>query len=227
MYGKRYFLPASDGKYRGIRAGLPKEVVKDTYTKDELFSVPNVTNTTNVVWMRASEVSFLKAEAALRWPDLNLGGNAQFFYEEGVRKSFEEQGVSGADDYLSNEELKPAAYEDPVTSTNSADPMTTLTVAWKEGDGFQRKLERIITQKYIALYPVGQEAWTDFRRTGYPKVFPVVSNESSGNCVNTNLQIRRLPYPRSEYDTNRVIVEAGVKLLDGPDNAGTRVWWNE
>ena len=222
-----YFLPASDGKYRGIRAGLPKEVVKDTYTKDELFSVPNVTNTTNVVWMRASEVSFLKAEAALRWPDLNVGGNAQFLYEEGVRKSFEEQGVSGADDYLSNEELKPAAYEDPVTSTNSADPMTTLTVAWKEGDGFQRKLERIITQKYIALYPVGQEAWTDFRRTGYPKVFPVVSNESSGNCVNTNLQIRRLPYPRSEYDTNRVIVEAGVKLLDGPDNAGTRVWWNE
>ena len=58
--------------------------------------------------------------------------------------------------------------------------------------------QTIITQKYIALYPVGQEAWTEFRRTGYPKVFPVVVNESSGGSVDTNIQIRRLPYPESE-----------------------------
>ncbi|GAA6254860.1 SusD/RagB family nutrient-binding outer membrane lipoprotein [Bacteroides sp. f07] len=221
-----YFVTASDGKYRGIRAGLPKEVSKDSYTKDGLFSQPNVTATSNVVWMRAAEIFFLKAEAALRWPELELGGTAQKFYEDGIRKSFEEHGVSGAENYLSDDVLKPASYKDPVTSSYSAEPLGSLTIKWAEGDSPAKKLERIITQKYIALYPVGQEAWTDFRRTGYPKVFPVISNESAGGCVSTNTQIRRLPYPRSEYDTNQKAVLEGVKLLQGPDNAGTRVWWD-
>ena len=87
------------------------------------------------------------------------------------------------------------------------------------------KIERIITQKYIALFPVGQEAWTDFRRTGYPRVYPVIECENSN--VDLNTQIRRLPYPVSEYDTNRKAVEAARVLLEGPDNPGTRVWWDK
>lgn len=221
-----YFVTASDGKFRGIRTGLPKEVSKDSYNKDKLFSQPNVTATANVVWMRAAEIFFLKAEAASRWSDLTLGGTAQQFYEDGIRKSFEEHGVSGAENYLSNGVLKPAKYQDPITSSYSAGALGSLTIKWADGDSPAKKLERIITQKYIALYPVGQEAWTDFRRTGYPKVYPVISNESAGGCVSTSTQIRRLPYPRSEYDTNQKAVEAGVKLLNGPDNAGTRIWWD-
>ena len=103
---------------------------------------------------------FLKAEAALRWPEMEaeLGGNAQTFYEDGIRKSFEEHGVSGAEGYLSNDILKPASYKDPITSSYSAAPLGSLTIKWVEGDSNTKKLERIITQKYIALYPVGQEA---------------------------------------------------------------------
>ena len=217
-----YFQPTSDNKFRGLRAGLPSTISKDAYTKDELFSRPIVSAIGNVVWMKASEVCFLKAEAALRWPDLELGGTAQDFYEAGVRLSFNENGVSGADDYLQSSSV-PAAYEDVVNSSYSSPALSTIPVKWITNNR-TKNLEQIITQKYIALFPVGQEAWTDFRRTGYPKVFEPITTENSS--VSKSVQIRRLTYPVSEYDTNADAVNAAQKLLGGPDNPGTRVWWD-
>lgn len=217
-----YFRATSDNKYRGLRSGLPSTISKDTYTKDELFSRPVVSATGNVIWMRASEVCFLKAEAALRWPELNIGGTAQDFYEAGVRLSFNENGVSGADDYLQSTSV-PADYEDVINSSYSSPALSDVPVKWIENNR-RKNLEQIITQKYIALFPVGQEAWTDFRRTGYPKVFePVITENSS---VSKSVQIRRLPYPVSEYDTNKAAVNAAQEKLGGPDNPGTRVWWD-
>lgn len=58
------------------------------------------------------------------------------------------------------------------------------------------KLERIITQKWIAMYPEGCEAWAEQRRTGYPRLFPVRFNHSKGQSIDTETMIRRLPYPR-------------------------------
>jgi hypothetical protein len=87
-------------------------------------------------------------------------------------------------------------------------------------------LERIITQKWIAIFPEGQEAWTEFRRTGYPKLFPVVNNNSNGT-ISTDIQVRRLAYPASEYNgTNLAEIQKGLQFLAGPDNGGTRVWWD-
>ena len=151
------------------------------------------------------------------------------YYEDGIRMSFDEHGVSGADAYLTRTAAGgyvPANYEDPVTSSHSMDALGTVSIAWDESGDFKTNLEQIITQKYIALYPVGHEAWTEFRRTGYPKVFPVVVNESSGGSVDTNIQIRRLPYPESEYNTNRTELDKGITLLGGVDNPGVRLWWD-
>ena len=39
--------------------------------------------------------------------------------------------------------------------------------------GEEEKLERLITQKWIAMWPLGQEAWSEYRRTGI-RVFPVI-----------------------------------------------------
>ena len=50
------------------------------------------------------------------------------------------------------------------------------------------------TQKWIACYPEGYEAWTEQRRTGYPQLFKVFVN-NSGGAIDTNIRIRRLPYP--------------------------------
>ena len=75
------------------------------------------------------------------------------------------------------------------------------------------------------MFPEGQEAWTEYRRTGYPKLFPVVTNNSNGT-IDSQIQIRRLAYPQTEYTANGAAVKAAIQLLGGPDNGGTRVWWD-
>lgn len=222
-----WFYAAADGSFRGIRSGLANGISKDSYvpeaagsTTGTYFSVPKVTQTSDVVWMRASETYFLMAEGALRgW---NMGGTAESFYRKGVEVSFEECGVSGAAAYLSSTST-PASYSDPVRTGYSAAAPSTIDVAWKE-DG--KQLERIITQKYIALYPVGQEAWTEYRRTGFPKVLPPCVNESNGGSVSNGDIIRRLPFPQNEYNTNMDELNKGISLLGGPDTPGTRLWFD-
>jgi len=58
-----------------------------------------------------------------------------------------------------------------------------------------------------------------------PRLFPVVVN-NSGGIISTDLQIRRIAYPSSEYTSNATNVAAAVTMLGGPDNGGTPVWWD-
>ncbi len=202
-----------------------------------VFSTLNVTRNTPIQVMTAAEMYFLRAEGALRGWD--MGGTAQSFYEEGISTAFNQpmgqsQGTaSGAAEYITNNTNKPADYIDPLTPGNNISARTDITVAWNDSEGMERNLERIITQKWIAIYPDGQEAWSEFRRTGYPKIFPV-SNNRSGGLISTEQQIRRLPFPNSEYSNNAENVEKGVSLLSDEtignskgDNGGTRLWWDK
>jgi len=179
--------------------------------------------TSKVQLMTTAEVYFLRAEAALRgWSG---AGNAQANYEMGISTSFDQHGASGASAYTMDDILTPMDYVDPVNSSNSATALSNETVAWNDGDDNEAKLEKIITQKWIAMFPEGQEAWSEFRRTGYPKIFPVVSNQSGGT-VDTDVQIRRIPFVDSELSTNAQGVAGAVSQLGGPDEAGTRLWWD-
>ena len=132
--------------------------------------------------------------------------------------------VSGAA-YLTDATSKPTDYVDPANSANNSPAVETITIKWDGAATNEQQLERIITQKWIAMFPEGQEAWTEFRRTGYPKLFTVVNNNSNGT-IDTQTQIRRLAYPQNEYTTNAAAVNAAVTLLGGADNGGTRVWWD-
>ncbi|HEY0176622.1 MAG TPA: SusD/RagB family nutrient-binding outer membrane lipoprotein [Pedobacter sp.] len=212
------------GQYIGIRAGISTPN-KPYYSG---YSVYNYNTTFTVsakeTLMTAAEVYFLKAEAALRgWAG---AGDAQSNYEAGISSSMDQYGVSKfAAAYIADGTSVPAAYVDPKNSNyNSAAP-STVGIKWNTGGDSEQKLEQIITQKWLAMFPEGQEAWTEFRRTGYPKLFPVINN-NSGGTVDTKIQVRRLPYPVSEYSSNGTNVKAGVSLLGGPDNGGTRLWWD-
>ncbi len=225
-----YFDESVDhpGQRKGIRNGLPLQAP----FADELaqkaayigFSALNDgVKTPKVQLMTTSEVYFLKAEAALRgWSG---AGTAQANYEMGITTSFEQHGVAGAAAYIADNTSVPANYVDPVNADNNATALSTITVAWNAGATNEEKLERIITQKWIAMFPEGQEAWSEFRRTGYPKIFPVVSNQSGG-IVDTAIQIRRIPFVDSEKSTNASGVSTATGFLNGPDNAGTRLWWD-
>lgn len=212
------------GEYIGIRIGSDVGA-KPAYSG---YSVYNYTNTFTAtapqLIMTAAEVWFLKAEAALRgWAG---AGIAQTDYETGIQTSMTQYGVSaGAAAYIADASSAPIAYTDPQNAVNNSPALSNITIKWDDAATNEVKLERIITQKWLSMFPEGQEAWTEFRRTGYPKLFPVVNNNSNGT-IDTKIQVRRLAYPLSEYTTNSAAVKAGVGLLGGADNGGTRLWWD-
>ena len=224
-----YFVPASsDNKYHGVRLGV-HNMNPARYAGIYNSNLNIDRATTPIVWMTAAEGFFLRAEAALRgW---NMGGTARAYYEAGIRASFSENGVSGEDAYINNSTLKPTRYVDRTGGSNSMAAPSTITIAWDDEADFETNLERIITQKWIAMYPDGCEGWAEFRRTGYPRLLPVVSNDSQG-LIDTRVQVRRCPFPVQEYNTNQAVVQAAVELLDGEalgggqDNGGTRLWWD-
>lgn len=222
----KYFQKASydEAEYRGVRSGiLINTTAHNNYVK---YSSPNFFANTPVQIMTAAEVAFLRAEGALRGWD--MGGTAQEFYEEGIRLSFAQWGAE-LGGYLTDDQSTPAPFEDavqPAYSIKSGNPLlSTITVKWEEDADFEVNLERIITQKWLAVYPDGQEAWSEFRRTGYPKVFPVAVNKSG--VVSTQEQIRRIPFPTTEYNNNRTEVEKAITLLGGADNGGVKLWWDK
>ena len=226
---EKYFTAGSDGNYHGVRMGA---VVNEAYPKSTLWSRINCTNADPLMIMSGAESFFLRAEHALRQGD---DAAAKSFYEAGVRKSFELWGAAGADTYLA-ETATVGSYTDPVTGGNSySTNLTDVSVSWDSQSAMEGHLEQIITQKYIAMFPEGMEAWAEFRRTGYPKVIPTLTNNSAG-LIDTQMQIRRLVYPTSEYTANNENVKAGVELLieeaseaasEKGDNGGTKLWWDQ
>lgn len=209
--------------FYGIRIGI------DVANKDlvtGVYSSPLVTEASPFLWMNAAEVTFLRAEGALRGWD--MGGDAKTLYNTAIALSFEQHGVSGAEEYSADAKKIPAAYTDPRGEwSDKSGPRSRITVAWEEGDAaFERNLERIITQKWIAIFPLCVEAWSEFRRTGYPKLIPVAENKSGGT-IDSGVMIRRLWYPPLEYSENPKNLAAAVASLGGPDNGGTRLWWDK
>ena len=43
-----------------------------------------------------------------------------------------------------------------------------MTIPWNDAADFEEKLERIITQKWIANYPMGVESWSEYRAAHRP-----------------------------------------------------------
>lgn len=212
------------GKYSGVPTG--HDVSSNDAFRDS--SRPAITSTTPTYWMRASEVYFLLAEAALH--GFAVGGTAESLYEKGIEMSFEENGIASSEvaDYMSSG-LKPSAYSFHLTNPGvnvDVPAVTEATTAWSGTD--EEKLEKIMIQKWIALYPNGQEAWSEYRRTGYPKLHSTITNYSNGE-VDSEVGIRRMRFPTNKSTSAEDIanLESARKLLRGGlDKAGTRLWWD-
>ena len=138
--------------------------------------------------------AFILAEAALTNPAI---GNAQTFYQEGIRASMVKAGVADA----------------AVTAYFAANP-TVATLSTNAADQ-AKSLNKIITQKWIAWVGNGYEAYNDFRRTNYPRL-TVVLNASGDDP--TKIPVR-FPYPNGELSSN-----AGNS--PGLIKTNVRVWWD-
>lgn len=224
----KYFQPPAAAALPTDRAGVRNGTLGDFVA---VASSVNLKESSPVQYMCAAEVSFLRAEAALRgWTNVAAGMTAQQLYEQGIRLSFAQYNAANVDAYINDNTSTQAPYVNPLGNSDGNVPagsplLSTTTIKWDDGASNAVKMERIITQKWIAIFPDGQEAWTEFRRTGYPKLFPVTVN-NSGGTINTAIQIRRLPFSDDEYKTNNAEVQKAISLLGGPDNGGTRLWWD-
>lgn len=184
-------------------------------------------------FIKLSEVCFLRAEGALRgW---NMGGTAEQFYYEGIRNGFVEDPDpwidhsvwnANIDDYLNVD--KPFDYVNHDYRGGNEDwpSVTKIGVKWNEGDSQETKLEKIITQKYIALFPLSTEAWTDLRRTGYPKLFPVLNTDDGDGSILQGDMIRRIPWAATDPLVKAAIDATGIPALGDDDLQATRLWWD-
>ncbi len=219
----------------GLRAGIrmiPGQAYKDNFR----IAYSSIKNNGEMAMaplylMKVSEVEFLRAEGALRgW---NMGGSAQQFYEQGIRNAQVEHRLmstyypNAVDEYMSLEAPVAYKYVDQYDHSYDAESVTTIGVKWNEGDSQETKLEKIITQKYIAGFPYSYEAWNDLRRTGYPKQFEVLNVEDGDGSLVQGDIIRKIPLPGSDTSVGMSdITASGIEALGGSDTQGTRVWWD-
>ncbi|RTY93096.1 SusD/RagB family nutrient-binding outer membrane lipoprotein [Flavobacterium sp. RSP46] len=114
-------------------------------------------------------------------------------YKNGITANFKFNGIEGS----------AAAYvaQPNIEFTNQADARV-----------------KIGEQVWFALFGQGFEAWTEWRRTGYPALFPVVQ------AAETTIP-SRLYYNSQEISLNRVNYEAATTTLTSGDKLTSRLWW--
>lgn len=140
-----------------------------------------------------AEMEFAQAEAIERnW----ISGVAEEHYLAGIEASWNQWGVYGDGSDFATYIAQPDVAYNPAT--------------WDEQIG---------EQKWIALFPNGYEAWSEWRRTGYPVLTP--------NPFGVLNQIPvRFTYPTSEATNNTENYNAAVSA-QGPDEPLTPVWWDQ
>lgn len=204
---------------------------QETTWSEKFASRPNIDANSPLYWFRASETYFLKAEAAL----YNLmEGDPQTFYEQGVSMSFQENVVNGfTADYLETTD-KPLGirtmaywygdYGHDLSIGNTSPKWDDYTGSLPQKD---EQLQKIITQKYLALYPNAVEAWTEYRRTGFPYIMKPMDGAAAGR-IGASAEDTRAPerfrFAPTAYNSNPNMAEI-PKLLGGDDIGATKMWW--
>lgn len=79
-------------------------------------------------------------------------------------------------------------------------------------------IERIMEQKYIALFGNGFQQWHEIRRTGYPIMIVGPDMQNDGKPP------KRLQYPSSVLLYNKANYDAVVSRIGG-DNINIKMWW--
>ncbi|MBR4989302.1 MAG: SusD/RagB family nutrient-binding outer membrane lipoprotein [Bacteroidaceae bacterium] len=183
-------------------------------------------------FVKLAEVYFLRAEGALRgW---NMGGTAEDFYKLGIQKAYFEDPSREArskyvrllDAYMEQENPVEYVSVDPMGNGPDWQSVTKIGVKWNNADDQETKLEKIITQKYLALFPLSTEAWAELRRTGYPKLFPVLNTDDGDGSIAQGDMIRRIPWVPTSPTDIEMVENSGISALGGPDEQATRIWWD-
>lgn len=155
------------------------------------------------IHMTYAEVELLKAEAILKgW----TSGNAGESYQKAVRSSMRQQAYYGAEGIIEETEIEDYLMQDLFGKA----PTT------------EAKLNVLGSEFWVATFLNGYESYANWRRTGYPVLFPV----SFSGSPNQGRIPRRFTYPTEEYSVNPGNVKEAVER-QGADALSTRIWWDK
>lgn len=173
------------------------EPEKPRYRKDSISMIGTYFEADKFTFnlITAAEVNFLKAEAVLAGL---APGSANTLYRTGIQLAMEQ-------------------YEVPAGSITTFLASSPATLSGAN----EQQLEQIINQKYISLIFQCNEAWAEYRRTGYPKMWL-----GSGISDTQGKIPRRLTYPADEYAKNGANVAAAASGYADGDKLTSRVWWD-
>jgi hypothetical protein len=151
----------------------------------------------DAVIMSYAEVLFLQAEAAAR----GWGGDATALSNDAISASMTYYGIEQAE----------------------VDAYLTAHPEWALDAAGSTPLRQIGIQKWIALFMNGPEAFTEWRRTGYPEL------KAGPDAGNGGQIIRRLIYPSSEqsYNMENLTKAKDSQGLQSFADMNTRLWWDK
>jgi hypothetical protein len=208
-------LPAASDPsiQKGLPGGYDHATIKQLYpdwtdSDQQQFSEPNINTVLHLeaptIFQSYAEVEYLLAEAALRgWGP----GTPEEHYNKGVIASLQMQS------------LYPNGMSADEGATAAAGYLTENPYT---GGDFETQMEQIHTQYWVSMFLYSMEAFSNWRRTGYPKLPPT---HYAGNQTNGVIP-RRLLYPIAEQSLNTENYNAAV-AVQGPDLFLTRVWWDK
>lgn len=194
----QYGLPmgSTDGEADILGMALPGGGVRYAFSQLDRNRIGK--RTAPMFFVTAAQTNLLLAEASFRgWI---TGGSAQAYFEEGIRQH-----------------MNQLALFDPAAEVPAAD--REAYIASRTGLLAGSELEQINYEYWVASFLNGQEAWANFRRSGYPEL---EDNPFPGRSVDF---ITRLVYPQDEYVVNNENVNQAVSA-QGPDELDTRIWWD-
>ena len=151
-------------------------------------------------YMTAAYTFLNRAEAANRgW----TSENAQLMLTTGIQMSYA---------------TVDAHWDDgSATSGNLQSDGTTFAASRVADAGIEQV---IAEEKWVALFPMGFQSWSEWRRTDYPGLIPAVEATNSGEIPT------RYIYPDGESGSNPESYQGGVNQLSPAEDSNTsKFWW--
>ena len=153
-----------------------------------------------------AQTEFLLAEAAARgW---SVGGTASAHYANALAAALQTYGTINSTTPISEATATAYAASHPLDISST-----------------ENSLKQINTQYWILTGTIFDfdEAWSNWRRSGYPVLAPV---NYTGNFTGGTIP-RRQAYPTTEASTNPANYTSAVGGLSGGDTYASRVWWDK
>jgi hypothetical protein len=191
-------LQPGETPYEGVKPGLFQWEVPMGASSTSGIQSYFKQKTTPFLHVSYSESQLLLAEAAFRgW----VAGSAADYYKKGVEAGIKQLEIYGAT----------PATQAAIDTYLNAKPL----VAGQE-------LKQISTQLWITYIFNSIEAYSNWRRTGFPVLVPITNPDSETNGVTP----KRLYYPNDEMQKNEKNYKEALSRMGGTNDWLNKVWWD-